>query len=219
MEEKKQSKTWLIVILILILVGALCVSIYYIYILNKKVTELEEYAIRTSSIIREINKKVQEENVIPATELKTANGTSISKITQNIDFMDKVFKRLNFVQTLEFTSTNKITEKEIHNLLIGYFSVNGFADGSKYSQAEVKQLVKDALNKDYSGSFKFEAEGEGESRKSIAVSNIQKEGNNYIVKYAVMNHIDADVSDDVAGYYEAKLDENLTLISNKKINK
>lgn len=212
-ENKKSSKTWLVVVLILVLVGALCISGYYIYTLNEKVTALEGDLTKAAAVIREINEKAEETSSSEITQ------NEVSKNELNKDFMDKVFKRLNFVQTLEFTNTNKITEKEIHDLLIEYFSVNNIADASKYSQAEIKQLVKDILNKDYSGNFNLEAEAAGECMSFIAITAIEKESNNYTVAYAVINDIDADAPDDISGYYEAKLDKNLTFISNKKINK
>ena len=203
-ENKGVSLTgFVITILVILLVVAIAGCIY---LLNN--TRKEKVTVQNLAPVSTLNSSSKVENKVEV------------KINEfDIDSMSKIFKILNFIQTLEFTNTNKITNEEINNLLIGYFSVNYIEDVSKYSKTEIRQLVKDVLNKDYSGSLNLEIEGEGEAPRDIAIQSIENKNNDYIIKYAVVVHIDSDAPDEIVGYYEARLDENLILISNKEIMK
>lgn len=133
---------------------------------------------------------------------------------------EKLLDRVRFVGDLEFTSTNKITQSEIHNLLVNYFDKNNFANVDNFSETQIKKLVKDILNLDYSGNFNFISEaGGGEYVSKVEIINLEKEGNNYVVEYKLENSSEATNESITKQYYKAKINENLVFISNKKVTK
>lgn len=224
MEEKNKNKNGrgvAIIFVIGVLIIALVCCLTYILNINKElgtdvITGVEEPKRATEISENSTVQENKDSNIKDETE---KNNDSIDILEIN-----SIIEKLDIIDGLEFSNASKLSNEKIYNKLNFYLYKTGVSEDT--AEKEIKEMVKNLFNIEYDGNLKLDYSkyiyADGEAERIPSILGIEKDDEEYVVTYALINNIDGDTSDEVWSYYDAEIVENedgSLYVKSNKLNK